>query len=162
VLLAAAVAMASGCATRRRTTGGLDGDVIDPNTLPGNEFPDRVDIGGKRPITDVSFENVLFEYDSFLVRDSEKSKIRAVADYLTQNGGVDLVVDGHCDERGSAEYNQALGEHRALAVRSQVIGMGIDGMRVQTRSFGEDQPENSAHSPEAWRANRRAVFALYR
>jgi len=117
--------------------------------------------GGDR-ITDVEFESVLFAYDSFQVTGGEVAKIEGVADYLTRNLGVRLVTEGHCDERGSREYNMSLGENRALAVRAHLIRLGLDGSRIQTRSYGEEQPLDPGHNESAWRLNRRVEFVLYR
>ena len=71
-----------------------------------------------------------------------------------------MIVEGHCDERGSNEYNLALGERRALAVRAAMISAGIDGARVQTRSYGEERAVAFGHDESAWRLNRRAEFTF--
>ena len=137
-------------------------DVLVPEALDGDYA-----LTGGRPddmsmVTDVSFECVYFDYDSFTIAPSELGKIERIASYLTGNPSITLVVDGHCDERGSREYNLSLGEHRALAVRAHVIRLGVEGSRIQTRSFGEEQPADPGHNASAWRLNRRAEFALYR
>jgi peptidoglycan-associated lipoprotein len=81
---------------------------------------------------------------------------------MTRNQDVRLIAEGHCDERGSREYNLSLGEHRALAVRAYLVGLGVDGARIQTRSYGEEQPLDPGHDESAWRLNRRVEFALFR
>ena len=81
---------------------------------------------------------------------------------MRKESNVHMVIDGHCDERGSREYNLSLGERRSLAVRAYLIGLGIEGSRIQTRSFGEEQPADAAHTPEAYRLNRRCEFSMYR
>jgi len=140
---------------------GIDGvsgvGTTDPNEY---ELSPRGEFG--TPVTDVAFENVAFPYDSFQIAESERSKIEHVADYMREHDDVSVVVDGHCDERGSPEYNLSLGEHRALAVRAYLISLGISGEKVQTRSFGEEKPLDPGHSEEAWRVNRRGEFSLYR
>mgnify|MGYP001260875242 CR=1 FL=1 len=107
------------------------------------------------------FGVVLFEYDSAQVNPAERAKIEAVAEYLRSNASVGLAVEGHCDERGSNEYNLALGERRALAVRAYLVGLGIDAGRIQTKSLGEEQPVALGHDESSWSQNRRAAFALY-
>lgn len=107
------------------------------------------------------FQPVYFEYDSAQVADSERSKLEAVAEYLRSNSNVGLLVEGHCDERGSNEYNLSLGERRAQAVRAYVIGLGIASDRIKTASYGEEQPAAFGHDEESWRQNRRAQFGLY-
>lgn len=109
----------------------------------------------------VKFASVLFEYDSAQVKDSERNKIEAVADFLKNNPSTGLLLEGNCDERGSAEYNLALGERRALAVRAYLLGLGIAGEKVQTKSHGEEKPAASGHDESAWSVNRRAEFVLF-
>lgn len=154
---------ASGCRKAKPKTdplgGGLAPEIVgtDPLDKPLSE---RIEDGER--ITDVTFDAVLFDYDSFKIRDAEMTKVQQVGDYLRANARVRLIVEGHCDERGTVEYNLALGEHRGLAVRAYLIGLGIDGARIQTRSFGEDRPRDPGHNEAAWRLNRRADFALFR
>ena len=103
---------------------------------------------------------VHFAYDSSAVRTSEKSKVSSVADYLKSNQRDAVRVEGHCDERGTEEYNRSLGERRALALREELIRLGIDSTRVDTLSYGEDRPVASGHDESAWRQNRRGEFIL--
>ncbi|MBC8206507.1 MAG: OmpA family protein [Kiritimatiellales bacterium] len=107
------------------------------------------------------FESVLFAYDSSQVSATERSKIEAVAQHLKQNPAVAVIVEGHSDERGSREYNLALGERRALAVRSYLSGLGIEVERIQTKSMGEEKPASLEHNDSAWSQNRRGEFILY-
>ncbi len=144
--------------------GKLPGEeIVVPEKQGGEEqvsLPERVDAGAR--ITNVVFDSVLFDYDGFKIRDSEVDKMEKVAKFLKQSADVLLVVEGNCDERGSAEYNMALGEHRALAVRAYLVNIGVPASRVQTKSFGEEKPVDPAHAESAWRLNRRADFAFYR
>ena len=117
--------------------------------------------GGMNVISSVKFENVLFDYDSAQVKESDRAKIEAVADFLKKNAGTSAVVEGNCDERGSAEYNMSLGERRALAVRAYLVGLGIDGAIVQTKSNGKEKPVAMGHDEAAWSLNRRAEFVLF-
>jgi peptidoglycan-associated lipoprotein len=105
-------------------------------------------------------DTVHFAFDSSVVRPEEKSKVGNVADYLKANSGSAVKIEGHCDERGTEEYNRALGERRALALREILVGLGLDPERVDTISYGKDRPENPGHDESAWRANRRGVFIL--
>lgn len=104
------------------------------------------------------FEAVRFDYDSPQLNPSEMGKIDAVVSYLQQNPTQGMVVEGHCDERGSDEYNLSLGERRALAVRAAMISRGIDSARIQTRSYGEGRPVAMGHDESSWLLNRRAEF----
>ena len=114
-----------------------------------------------QPVTGVKFSPVYFAFDSYALAPSEVSKIEQVAQHLQQNASHVLVVEGNCDERGSNEYNLALGENRAQAVRSHLVSLGIAADRIQTRSFGEEKPAVAGSGEEAWRLNRRGEFSLY-
>jgi peptidoglycan-associated lipoprotein len=105
------------------------------------------------------FAAVLFEYDSARIKPSEVSKLETVAAYLRSNPGK-LVIEGHCDERGTAEYNRALGERRALAAREELVRLGVDAHRVSTISYGKDRPEDMGHDEAAWARNRRCEFVV--
>jgi peptidoglycan-associated lipoprotein len=106
------------------------------------------------------FEPVYFEYDSPRLNPAEQAKIDAVVACLQQNPTYAVIVEGHCDERGSNEYNLSLGERRALAVRAAIVSAGIDGTRVQTSSRGEESPSAMGHDESSWSLNRRAEFVF--
>ena len=164
VVICAVVACGTGCTGKKVDIGGFDDDLsLDgfgtdgTYALPGARF----DENGVR-IQGVSFDNVMFGYDSFQIANSEIVKIEQVSEYMSSNKDVKLVLEGNCDERGSREYNISLGEYRALAVRAHMIGLGVDGNNIQTRSYGEENPADTGHDESAWGANRRVEFALYK
>jgi peptidoglycan-associated lipoprotein len=103
---------------------------------------------------------VHFDYDSSVVKAGEKSKVASVADYLKSNSGNAVEVQGNCDERGTDEYNRSLGERRALALREELVRLGIDLNRVDTISFGRDHPVDTGHSEAAHKKNRRGDFVV--
>jgi peptidoglycan-associated lipoprotein len=103
---------------------------------------------------------VHFAYDSSVVRSEDKSKIAAVADHLKANPGTAVEVEGHCDERGTDEYNRALGERRALAVREELVALGVEAKRVDTISYGRQRPIDNSGTEEGRSRNRRGVFIL--
>ncbi len=105
-------------------------------------------------------EIVYFDFDSSAIKSGEKSKIETVGSYLKSNPASAVEVEGHCDERGTEEYNRSLGERRALAVREQLIGLGVAPDRVDTITYGKDRPAEPGHNEAAWRKNRRGVFIL--
>jgi len=106
------------------------------------------------------FEPIYFAYDSSQVDESERGKLELAADFLSSNGGASVIIEGYCDERGSDEYNLALGERRALAVRAYLIGLGVEGERIQTKSYGEENPASFGHEESDWAQNRRAEIVL--
>jgi peptidoglycan-associated lipoprotein len=103
---------------------------------------------------------VHFAYDSSVVKSSEKGNVEAVATYMKANSGVFLLIEGHCDERGTEEYNRALGERRALALREALVADGVDAQKVTTRSFGKDKPVATGNDEAAWSQNRRGEFVV--
>lgn len=103
-------------------------------------------------------DTIHFEYDSAVVKPAEHSKVTAVADYLKSNASNAVKVEGHCDERGTDEYNRSLGERRAQAIREELVKAGVDAGRVDTVSFGRDRPVDTGHSDAAHRKNRRGEF----
>ncbi|HWI59615.1 MAG TPA: OmpA family protein [Bacillota bacterium] len=105
-------------------------------------------------------DTVHFAFDSSVVQASDKPHVAAVADYLKANPAQAVLVEGHCDERGTEEYNRALGERRALAIRESLVSLGIDPTRVDTVSFGEDKPAVTGQGEAVWRQNRRGEFIL--
>ena len=169
VLLALAMVGSTGCIKKKKKP--LDGPAAFGDQVIVGYNPDGTPIYGSAAdagalaartegITEVAgqFEAVHFDYDSPQLNPSEQGKIDAVVAYLQQNPTTGVVVEGHCDERGSNEYNLALGERRALAVRAAMISAGVDGARVQTRSYGEERPVAFGHDEASWQLNRRAEF----
>ena len=104
--------------------------------------------------------DVLFDFDSYVVSGSELTKIEGVASFMKQDRGVRIVVEGHCDERGTVEYNLALGQKRAESVKDYLLKLGIEGSRVRTISYGKEVPVETGTGEEAWAKNRRAHFKL--
>jgi peptidoglycan-associated lipoprotein len=111
--------------------------------------------------TDVDFAPVYFGFDSTVVPQGEVGKIDQVASHLSEKTDRVVVIEGHCDERGSNEYNMPLGENRAIIIRNYLVQSGIAANRIQTRSFGEEKPAVDGHDEGAWSKNRRGEFAIY-
>ncbi len=107
------------------------------------------------------FRPVHFAFDSFSIDSGDLGEVRRVADFM-QTGSNKVIVAGFCDERGTADYNRALGEKRAGAVREALIGDGVDPGRIQTVSFGAEMPVDPASNESAWAKNRRAEFGVTR
>ncbi len=102
-----------------------------------------------------------FEFDRSEINASDLEALQVHAEVLRDNPSRRVVIEGHCDERGTREYNLALGERRADAVRSFLAAAGIDGSRVETVSYGEERPDDPGEGEGAWARNRRAVM-IYR
>ena len=105
-------------------------------------------------------EPVFFVLDSADLDERARLVVEANAEMLARFPTWSVTIEGHCDERGTAEYNLALGERRALAARRYLVELGLDAARVQTVSYGKEFPFDSGHDDTAWAANRRAHFVI--
>jgi len=105
-------------------------------------------------------DTVYFDFDRASVRASERVKVEEVATVLKGQPNNMVLIEGHCDERGTEEYNRALGERRALALREYLVNLGIQAERVHTISYGEDKPADLGNNESAWAKNRRGEFIL--
>lgn len=109
---------------------------------------------------DSPLQPVFFDYDSAEVSDAGRAVLQAGAAVLKRYPTWAIAIEGHCDERGTAEYNLALGERRAVAARVYLISLGIDANRLRTVSYGSEFPFDPAHDESAWSRNRRAHFVI--
>jgi peptidoglycan-associated lipoprotein len=105
-------------------------------------------------------EDLHFEFDSIRLNPQAQEILRKKAQWLRENPGVRVVIEGHCDNRGTNEYNLALGDRRAHSAKVFLIDLGIDETRMQTLSFGEERPLDSGDTEQAWARNRRAHFVI--
>jgi peptidoglycan-associated lipoprotein len=103
---------------------------------------------------------IYFEYDSYTVQPDDLAKIREIGEWMKTNGNARIVVEGHCDERGTVEYNLALGQKRADVVKNHLTKLGIDDKRIRVISFGKEMPSDTGHTEAAWAKNRRVNFAI--
>lgn len=108
--------------------------------------------------TKLAAYTVHFKFDSAVVEDSEQPNLTSVADALKSDPSARLLIQGHCDERGTEEYNRSLGERRALALREALAKIGVDAGNIRTISYGKDQPVDPDHNEAAWSKNRRGQF----
>ena len=140
------------------------GGTIDDDTwgeIPFEDVEDRGDFLNLTPVS-VAISPVYFAFDSYRVAQGEVYKVQQAVDHLRNNPSHVLIVEGHTDERGSREYNLALGERRALAVREALVGFGVAANRIQTLSYGEEQPAVMGSGESAWSQNRRGEFRFMR
>jgi peptidoglycan-associated lipoprotein len=167
-------------ATPRGNTGGNAFPPIQPvtpiNTGGENGLGkgiagegDTIPMTGNRNINDpararntdqFAADTVYFAFDKAIVEQKEMGKISTVAEFIRKNPDHDILVEGHCDERGTEGYNLALGDRRALAVREALVSAGAPADNVHTVSYGESRPADPGHGQAAWTKNRRGVFVL--
>jgi peptidoglycan-associated lipoprotein len=108
-------------------------------------------------VATVGTDRVFFAYDSYALDETARAVLQRQADWLQQNTSVRLTIEGHCDERGTREYNLALGDRRASAVRSFLVSLGVDPNRLNTISYGKERPEVLGSDEESFAKNRRGV-----
>lgn len=162
--IAAVLALAlAGCG------GGVDLNEYDENNTGTTEIGSGTQVGGAQtgsvestagPSAEVA-RIVYFDYDSYVVRDEFRPAIAANARYLRDNPRAQVSLQGHTDERGSAEYNLALGQKRAEAVRQALLLLGVNESQIEAVSYGKERPAAYGSGEEAWSQNRRVEF-VYR
>jgi peptidoglycan-associated lipoprotein len=105
-------------------------------------------------------QNILFEYDQALIRTTEIPKLQSATQFLIANPSVQLIVEGNADERGSQEYNIALGDERAAVVKKYFVDHGVTSSRLDALSYGEERPLCRQETEGCWQRNRRAQFTM--
>ncbi len=113
-------------------------------------------------IAPLVFEDIGFDFDRFDLKSHSRDVLNRIAFTMFDQPELSLVIEGHCDERGSNEYNLALGERRSHAAKDYLIEMGVEPHRISTLSYGEEMPLVLAHNEAAWAKNRRAHFVIMR
>ena len=137
--------------------------IVEPPPPPPPPPPKPV---ASKPITaaDLNMQKILrtvyFDYNKYDLRDDTRAGLSVNSEWLKANSKWRVLIEGHCDDRGTNEYNMALGDKRANAVRQYLITAGIDASRVRTISYGEERPVDPGHSEDAWAKNRRAEFVI--
>ena len=106
-----------------------------------------------------SVKDVFFDYDSYDISSQYQSVIQSDARFLQQHPNMSFLIEGHCDERGSIEYNLALGENRAQSAKQALVQAGVSATRMRTISYGKERPFCTASTEACWQQNRRAHFA---
>jgi peptidoglycan-associated lipoprotein len=107
-----------------------------------------------------NMKDIYFDYDRYDVRPADAAALKADADFLSSHPTFKVVISGHCDERGSEDYNITLGSSRADGVRDQLVKFGIAGNRIKTISYGKEKPFCTESNEQCWKQNRRAHFSL--
>ena len=132
------------------TSGGADGSGIASNVKPGTQEDLTVNVG----------DRVFFGYDQYDITSEGRALVEKQAQWLKTYPAVNVTVEGHCDERGTREYNLALGEKRALAVKNALVASGVEVGRIQTISYGKERPAVTGADDSSWAQNRRGVLVV--
>jgi peptidoglycan-associated lipoprotein len=147
-ILTAVVAFSAACTTKKETAqpASTGGEFTEDRSAP---TPEETPVAGLEPI--------YFDYDQSVIRDDQRATLGNNANAIKSMGLAKVTIEGHCDERGSDEYNLALGERRANAVRQYLVDTGVSAT-IDTVSYGESRPAVQGSDESAWRMNRRAEF----
>lgn len=162
VMLSAVLILVGGCAKKDKpittdTVGGGETASRDASPEPG--LNENIDLSTLDFAKAPDLNTVYFDYDSFALRQDALDVLAANAATMKQKpSNTAFQIQGHCDERGTQEYNLALGEKRALAVREHLINLGVAGDRIVTISYGKERPADEGHDESAWKQNRRGEF----
>jgi peptidoglycan-associated lipoprotein len=165
--------VAVGCARKPQNTTPLLGSRAGLTDRPGGFIDPAAPLSEGIPASDRNFDamtpdreafrdqTVYFGFDQATVRSSEVSKLAQVASQMrSTHAGKALRIEGHCDERGTEEYNRSLGERRAQSVREHLVRLGLDASMIQTITLGEERPAIPGHDESAWSKNRRGEIIL--
>ena len=134
--------------------------IVKKGEVPPEKLPPEKEVkkaGGE--LTKI-FKNIYFDFDKYNLKEDAIKTLKEIGNYLRKHSDVKILIEGHCDERGTREYNLVLGEQRALSARNFLINYGISPKRIYTVSYGEDKPADPRHCEEAWAKNRRCEFKI--
>lgn len=146
-----------GCGSKDKSNAAADEALVDSmnSGAMGFDINSSSDMGGAGGL-----RTVYFAYNSATLSGETTSTLNANADVLKQNPAVEVQIEGHCDERGSIQYNLALGEKRAKAVRDYLVSMGVESRRITIISYGKEKPIAQSHEESSWSQNRRGNFVI--
>jgi peptidoglycan-associated lipoprotein len=175
VSLFAMLFLITACETTPEDTGGTDGaGGVTPTTTSDNDSVSEEAMeseameseamapapGSQEQLQIEVGDRVFFEYDKSVVAAAAEKTLKRQAAWMKQYPSVSITVEGHCDERGTREYNLALGERRATAVKNFLVALGVDSSRIATISYGKERPDALGHNKAAWAQNRRGVSTV--
>lgn len=152
----AAVLLLAACADEPKPTagGGGGGSTVNPAPAPAAS---GIRPGSQEDLAVNAGDRVFFDYNQYSLKPDAVRTLQRQAAWMQRNANVRLIVEGHADERGTREYNIALGNRRAVAVRDQLQSLGVAGTRLSTISYGKERPAVVGSNEAAWSQNRRAV-----
>jgi peptidoglycan-associated lipoprotein len=163
--LLVALANFSGCASKKKVVEQPKPEVTKPPEpkpapAPVVKEPERKPVEQVTKLQESAFQTVYFDFDKSDIRPDMRGIATADAELLNRNQNVRVLLEGHCDERGTNEYNMALGERRANSVKQFLTDYGISSSRITTISYGEERPAVLGHNEAAWAKNRRCEFKI--
>jgi len=167
VMLVAGLALA-GCESASDNAGAASGAGKSGNAAAGagvgsSQLASRTEgpkAGTQEDLAVNVGDRIFFDFDSYALRTDARATLEKEAAWLQQNRNVTVTIEGHADERGTREYNLALGERRANAERDYLVALGVDPNRIKTVSYGKERPVDPRSTEEAWAKNRRGVMVV--
>jgi peptidoglycan-associated lipoprotein len=152
----AALILTSACGSKKKAG---DGVAVDGNPDAGIAAKEMAfDAAGSDSGTIAGLSTIYFDYDQASINTNSRKTLAANAEWIKSNTNVALQIEGHCDARGTVEYNIALGERRALSVKNYLVSLGVDGKRLSVISYGKERPMAQGDTEDAYTKNRRANF----
>ncbi len=165
VLSSAMMFVLSGCGSSEDV---VEEPIIDPSLTEEADALAGEDVGLYEQPEDIVyiepgssiFDDIHFDYDSYEILSINAGTLQEISGWLAEHEDVRVMIEGHCDERGTSEYNMALGEQRALAARRYLVNLGVGASRLGTISYGEENALDPRSTEDAWAKNRRAHFVI--
>ena len=157
--LLAGIFLLAACETAPNATGDAAGTSASGSTTASSSGSGSGEMTINEELISIG-DRVLFDFDSYELSSSAKSVLNDQATFLASNPSVRITIEGHCDERGTREYNLALGESRASATRDYLVAQGVNPARIKTISYGKERPAVIGSNEDAWRYNRRSVSVI--
>lgn len=158
LLIVTLIAVTVGCSSSKK--GNDAGDPLASNANVNDQGLNLELNGTSDDMSAGAISTVYFAFDSSVVSDAARAILDSNAEFLKANPNVKIQVEGHCDERGSVQYNLALGERRARAIKNYIAALGVDASRVTMISYGKERPIDLGHDEAGWARNRRANFVI--
>jgi len=158
IYVVAAVALLAGCKDRNRDQQQMYG-----NNMAQQAAPAAPETETPQPIVQeyvFDGQRVFFDFDQYAITDDARQNLTTQAAYMQANPNIRILIEGHTDERGSYEYNMALGQRRADAAKRVLVSLGVDASRIKTKSLGKTRPLVAESHEEAWAQNRNATTVV--
>jgi len=152
----------AGCASKPKPTATPDEQMagLEGWDIPLDPLTEGIAFGEPNPEDALILKPVYFDFDKSDIREDGRVVLEGISAWMMEKPEARLKIEGHCDERGTKEYNLALGERRALSVRSYLTGLNVNPQRLHTISYGEEMPVCTEATEECWAQNRRAQFLV--
>lgn len=158
--------MAIGCASTTKPDEGDTGSTTTGTTTVTEDGKQRMeqmpkeDVSGKYIETQTTeFNDIYFDFDMYNIKDESKSTLKDLSSWLSENNAK-VIIEGHCDERGTDEYNLGLGDRRANSTKQYLVATGVSSNKIETISYGEERPQCTDKNESCWTKNRRAHFVI--